>query len=176
MPKRKDNRAFKEFPALPNSERRFPESLRLLLHDLVCDQFEGKPALAAQELRAILRKAGSQEFRSYPRALSTTSIINVAKGRQPISFSQLDAMARAFDIPLGLVLLFTRARSEIARQGRSIDALRVLTAVRVALNDLEQHIEEGTKRHSDGDNGLLDHAYFKSFCERYLDAFHQTLL
>jgi hypothetical protein len=176
MPKHKDDRTFQKFATLPVSERRFPESLRLLFHDLVVDQFEGKPAVAAQQLRSILRKAGSQEFRRRPRALTTTSVIHVAKGRQPISFSQLDAMARTFDIPLGLMLLFTRARSEIGRQGRSTDALRVLTAVRAALYDLERHIEEGANHHGIDEQGLLDHNYFKSFCDQYLDAFHQTLL
>ena len=88
----------------------------------------------------------------------------------------MDAMAQKFGIPIGLMSLFTRVRSDVANRRRTDEALRVLRAVRTTLAALEAHLDASKDQQIDDANAILDHAFFKSFCSLYLDDYHETLI
>lgn len=177
MAKEEAERALAEFAVVEETERKIPDSLRQLLHDLICDQFECKPSVAAGGLRASLKRAiEKRDFRINPKALGNWSFLHVVKGRQQISYSQMDAMAQRFGIPMGLMLLFTRARSDVAKKRRTEEALRVLRATRCALDDLEDRLQAGTGEDISNANEILSHDVFKTFCSAYIDKYHETLL
>jgi hypothetical protein len=177
MPKSQADRKLKAFTALPREERKTPDSLRLLLHDLICERFERNPYVASERLREILKKDKEPvEFRVSPKALWDSSFLSVLQGRQQISYSQMDAMARAFDIPMGLMLLFSRARSDVRKTKHAGEALRVLRAASAAIALLENMLGERDNGPLEGDDALLTHALFEQFCKAFDDKYHELLI
>ncbi len=177
MPKSQADRSLKAFTALPREKRKTPDSLRLLLHDLICDRFERNPNVASEGLREILKQDKEPvEFRVNPKAIWDSSFLGVVKGRQQISYSQMDAMARAFGIPMGLMLLFSRARSDVSKTKHAGEALRVLRAASAAITLLENELVERDNGPLEGDKALLTHALFERFCKAFDDKYHELLI
>ena len=177
MTRDEKERALKGYAIVKETDRKMPDSLRHLLHDLICDRFERKPNVAAEQFRSLLRRANEQrDFRTRSQAISASSLLHVVKGRQQISYSLMDAMAQTLHIPAGLMLLFTRARSDVANKKRTEEALRVVRSTQRALAKLETqlHLYEGV---TDIDtNRILSNDFFNTLCVEYDDHYNQTLL
>ena len=92
------------------------------------------------------------------------------------TYSQLDAMAQVYGVPLSAVFLFTRIRSELdsIERRKSSEAERIITAFREALDHLYELTLTASK--SDGDiYAILDHQAFEDFISVYRDKFNESL-
>jgi hypothetical protein len=165
-PKKWLPRNVRKFKKIEPDERRNPASLRRLIFDLIYNAYGRSSTHAAETLSALLRQAkGKHAFR---RSFGGESLYKVVIDRQTVSYRQLDAMALHYKMPLGLLLLFSRIRSEVeAADDHHIgEARRILSAVRAALVELETRLPQLNPDDEVFDQ--LDHQAFIAFREAYV--------
>jgi len=93
------------------------------------------------------------------------------------NYSQLDALAQVHNIPLSLLLIFTRVRSEMENvdRRRTNEAQRIVVAFRSAIDHLDGLVTRGSKNEDDIYE-ILNYEVFKEFIAIYLNKFDETLL
>jgi hypothetical protein len=136
----------RKFLRVAPRERNNSNSIRRLLFDVVWQDFERSTMAAAQRFKQILHEAkDARKFRLHGKGLSGWSVYRVTRDAQSITYTQLDAMAQHLDIPMSLLLLFTRVRSEVElADGHDPHGARsVLTAMRSAIDKLESLLHQG---------------------------------
>lgn len=174
MPERKDGgRRIKRFLEIRPRERNNSKSIRRLLFDVIWHDFQQSTLIASARFRSILKgNKDPRKFRTHGRGLSADSIYKVTRDTQPVTFSQLDAIAQHLGMPLGLVLLFTRIRSEIElAEGHQVkEALNLIASCKAALTELEKTLLTHGSRIDDAYEAL-SHAQFEALHEAYERAY-----
>jgi hypothetical protein len=135
-------RRVKSFSVPNKRERKNPQSLRRILYDIIAIDFLGSCTDAAKELSDCL--TGAEQFRKHRTLFTGESLYRVARDEQPISFNQLDAMSLYYKVPMSLILLFSRLRSEIEDStGHSNkSALEVIECMKSALAIIERIVRD----------------------------------
>ncbi len=170
------SRNVRRFALRERGERKNSQSVRRLLFDLISQEFGKSSTKAANSLSATLKSRRPRDRRAFRRGFSGESLYKVAIDRQTISFTQLDAIALHYKVPLALVLLFTRLRSEVelADSHHTGEAMRILNALRAAIQELEKLLLEGP-----GERDVYEHLNHRAFEETvgaYLDAFDALMI
>jgi hypothetical protein len=151
-----------ESPSRKNSA-----SIRLLLHDLVKEDYSGSLSAAAQGLAVALNSA--EDLREYRRVgFSQHTLYRVLHDDRTISFNELDSIGLHYGVPMALVLLFTRLRSEMNNFDRD-RAERTLTAFTATLSILEKALLDAPKDASGF--AALPHEVFTALRDAYVEAF-----
>jgi hypothetical protein len=148
--------------------RKNSASIRRFFYDLVDEEFKGSLLDAAGALTRALNEAEDQ--RGYRRrGFSEHTAYYVERDRQMISFNELDSMGLYYGVPLALILLFTRMRSETQNHGshRNTRAKQVLDAFQEALTALTGIVADMPPRARAYD--YLDHKTFLAIRRVYLD-------
>jgi hypothetical protein len=130
-----------EFEPGEPATRKNSASIRRFFYDIVAEEFETSLLRAAAGLTKALNAAEDQ--RAYRRGFSQGTAYRVQHDEKTITFNQLDSMALYYEVPLALVLLFTRARSDLqhAPNPSKERALKTLRAFRKGLDALEEIVE-----------------------------------
>ena len=138
-------RRIKTLKQVEPHERNNSNSLRTLLFDVIERDYDGSTRDAAQRFRQLLKQSRDRrKFRMHGKGLSPWSLSRVCDDDTPITFAQLDALAHHVEMPMGLVLLFSRIRSEVeSARGDITDARKILLAAKAALNRLEKSLGPG---------------------------------
>jgi hypothetical protein len=141
MAKKLSPKRLKAFLNVAPKDRNNSNSIRRLLFDVIWHHFNRSTTAAAHHFREVLRDSKHRrKFRTSGRGLSEWPLYRVTRDDQPIAFTQLDAIAQHLNVPLAVILLFTRIRSEIEMaDGHDVrEAGRVLTSTKAAINRLEE--------------------------------------
>jgi hypothetical protein len=155
------------------AERNNSQSLRRILFDVIWYDFDKSVATAAQAFRDVIRQAASpRKFRGH--GLSKDSLYKATRDIHPMTFSQIDAVGRHKKVPMSLVTLFSRVRSEVDEaDGHDVrEARRILVAMRTAIEHLE-----GVLTRAEGDiedaYQTLSHQAFEDFRQAYLKRYDE---
>lgn len=169
-------RRIKHFVEVDNPEkRRNSQSIRRLLFDTIYHEFDRSCHIASERLKPLLK--GSRDRRGYHRNMSADSIYKVSRDTQFASYTHIDAIAQFHKVPMSVILLFTRIRSELESPERrkSQEAMRIINAFQKALAVLEIHTAKAAKSESDVYT-LIDYDVFREFTEAYLETFNTTMI
>lgn len=157
------------------ADRLNPQVFRALLHELVTERFGRDVILAAETINAARPPAGRKgHFRSEFRAETLYDLIN---DRARIKYYQLEAVAHLYRIPVSMLLLFTRVRSELEdpRDGfaRAIDLLK---GSRAFINSLERLLEQrrdeaGRGERSEDTANILNFSAFEELAKVFISDF-----
>lgn len=160
-------RFIKEFVEVRPGERNNSNSLRRLLFDVVVHDFDGNSRDAAARFRKLLRDSRDRrKFRMHGKGLSAWTLRRVIDDAAPINFNLLDALAHHLEMPMGLLLLYSRIRSETeTARGDISEARKILVSARVALSRLEQLLGSG--------EALMDNVY-EELSHNQFEAFRQA--
>jgi hypothetical protein len=166
----REKRRIRKFVEVEPEKRQNPNSIRRLFFQFIDQEFDKDCRPAAAALSSTERPNGVT--RSYQRGLSEESLYNFTRDRRSIDYATLDAFARYHNVPLSLVLLFTRIHSELEDENRRIEshASRTIAGLRQALNKLEEAVI-----HSDPDKPVheqLNYGFFQSLSEEYLEIYN----
>lgn len=163
-------RRLKHFNDVPPQQRNNSNSIRRLLFDVVVRDFGGSTTAAATRFRRLLHDSQDRrKYRMHGKGLSEWTLKRVALDDTPVNFNQLDALAHHLEMPVGLVLLFTRVRSEVeGDRGDIHEAKKILVAARSALNRLEKLLGSGEAPLPNVYESL-SHEQFESVRKAYLD-------
>jgi hypothetical protein len=169
-------RRIKHFVEVENPEkRRNSQSIRRLLFDTIYHEFDRSCHIASEKLKPLLKVA--RDRRGYHRNMSADSIYKVSRDIQFASYTHIDAIAQFHKVPMSVILLFTRIRSELESPDRrkSQEAMRIINAFQKALSVLETHTAKAGK--SDDDvYTLIDYSVFQEFAEAYRETFNATMI
>ena len=163
-------RFIKEFVEVQPGERNNSNSLRRLLFDVVVHDFKGNSRDAAARFRKLLRDSRDRrKFRMHGKGLSAWTLRRVIDDVAPINYNLLDALAHHLEMPMGLLLIYSRVRSETeTARGDISEARKILISARAALNRLEQLLGSGEapigKVYEE-----LSQSSFAAFQEAYLE-------
>lgn len=168
----KPARRVRTFKQVPDLERRNPASIRRFLFDLVVQEFDRSCQTASETLSGALHAA--PQHRKHRRGFSAEAVYRVARDLQTVSFNQIDGMALHYGVPMALILLFTRVRSELdeSESHAAQSALRVIGAFRSALDRLEEEVRALPVPLREV-HTTFDHECFMSVREKYLDAYRE---
>lgn len=169
---RKNGRSIKIFRHIdPRNEARVnSESVRRLLFDTVWADFGKNLRKCEEAFKKILSQSTKiRGFRTHPTGITEEAFYKVLADKHLNSFSQLDALAQHHKIPMGLMLIFTRARSDLEGAGAlsTGEALRLLTACRASIGLLEELLLANPE-HPEAYQ-FLDHTSFIRFRDTYLE-------
>lgn len=168
-------RNIRRFKQVAAQQRRNSQSIRRMLYDIIERRFGRSVDKASSHLSAALTSI--RDHRGYHRGMTAESLYRTSRDDYFMTYSQLDAMAQIHRVPLSVLLLFTRVRSEMEtpERRRAGEAQRIISAFREALNHLDELAMEANR--SDEDiYQMLDYGAFEAFVEVYLDKFDETLL
>jgi hypothetical protein len=148
--------------------RKNSASIRRFFYDLVATEFNTNLRDAASALTRALNEAEDQRgYRRRPFVENTAYYVEC--DRQMISFNQLDSMGLYYRVPMALIVLFTRIRSEMQNHGsgRNARAKQTLDAFQEALTALKQIVADMPPRAKPYE--YLGHDKFHAVRQVYLD-------
>ncbi|KRB80935.1 hypothetical protein ASE00_18175 [Sphingomonas sp. Root710] len=164
---RRNGRSVGEFNRIDKAiERLNPESIRRLFYDTIHQQFGGNVRKAVTEFADILKRSENfLKFRRHKIGISEDSLYKLTKDKQLVSYTQLDALAQHHKVPLGLLLIFTRLRSEISSGDGDHERLVKMTGgLKAAITMMESRIRAAGR---EGSTIAMDHDAFIDFVEAY---------
>ena len=125
--------------AVPDTARKNPLALRQLIFDVITEDHAGDISEAA---KALHKKVPNKERRKY-HYLSDNMLLKILRDENHLKYAHLEMVARGQDIPTGLLLLFSRLRSEVAKtnRGGAARALRECEALIRALESIRESLE-----------------------------------
>jgi hypothetical protein len=94
-----------KFYEVPELKRNNPQSLRRVLYELTRERMDHNLAVVARELKAALR---TRHGRTLHSTLSDESLYNILSDITHIKYYHLEAYARKLQIPVGLIVFFSR--------------------------------------------------------------------
>jgi hypothetical protein len=150
--------------------RKNSEMIRRLFYDLIAQEFDRSIDQACDAFNAKLQALDDK--RDYDTNIQPGSLQKIILDHHFISYAHLNALAKFYDIPISVMLLFTRVRDELeSPETRSFGrASNIITAFRAAIDHLEAVTEETAS--SDGDVfAFLGHAGFRQYVEAYRSNF-----
>jgi len=128
----------------PPAERLNPEVIRAFLHELVTIRFGRDVTAAAQAIDAARPKPGRKgHYRSDFRA---ETLYDLIQDRARIKYYHLEAVSHFYNMPVSVLLLFTRLRSELedSREGLA-KARDIIRATRRFLDRVEDAVASAEK-------------------------------
>ena len=146
----RNRRNVRDFLKVLPEKRRNSQSIRRHLFDVVKYEFDGNCALAADRLSALLRECHQQP--GMRTAFSAETLYKATRDISLITYNQLDSVALQQDVPVSLILAFTRVRAEIEASGEQGvgRAKSLIRAFQEALNCLYLSLQDlDTKERSD---------------------------
>jgi hypothetical protein len=149
-------------------DRKNSETQRRLLYDIVACDFSRSLERTCDAINAHLRRV--KDPRDYDRPIKASSLQRVILDDYFITYAHLNAVAKLYGIPISLVLAFTRIRDEledVEKRGQ-LDALRILTGMRAAIDHLLSQAREVTNSREDVLTHL-GHSAFKDYVMAYKD-------
>jgi hypothetical protein len=171
-PLEKRKRRVETFQSVTPDKRTNPESLRRMLFDIVFYDFDRSCRDASEAFAALLQQAPERRYfraKGKGRGISDEAIYTVTRDLHSLTYAQLDAMALHNKLPLGLILLYSRVRSDIAAQaGNTQEAIDIIAAAKTFLTELEKVILHKKGQKIDAYQ-LLDHANFVNLRNIYLE-------
>lgn len=116
----------KTFPFRPVSKRKNSQNLRKFIYDLVESEFDGDLEKACYQINE--RVLAYHDRRDYDVAIQPASLRKVILDYHMISYMHLNAIARYCDIPMSLIILFTRIRDELEDE-QGLDSRQTLSII-----------------------------------------------
>ncbi|HEY1604897.1 MAG TPA: hypothetical protein VGF77_04805 [Allosphingosinicella sp.] len=144
--------------------RKNSASIRRFVYDLIDREFQRSPAEAARQLTRALDTA--EDKRAYRKGFSEHTTYRLQRDQKTISFNELDSLGLYYGVPLALVVIFTRARSEMTNFDKT-RALRTLGAFREAVRLLEETVSGRSGK----EDGSLSHSDFETIRDRFREHF-----
>lgn len=128
-----------KFKSIPDVGRKNPLALRQLVFDIIFEDHDSNISKAAE---ALHKKIPENERRKY-HYLSDNILLKILRDEIHLKYPHLEMVARSLDIPTGLLLLFSRLRSEVAKtnRGGARRALRECEALIRALESIRDSLE-----------------------------------
>ncbi len=166
--KRRPNRIDTGFLDIAPKDRKNSQTIRRLIFDTIAHEFDHDCDRASTELGQATQ---SSDRRAYDRPIPANSFRRVVRDEVAITFQHLNALAKYYNIPISVMLLFTRIRDELesVEQRQNGEAARILDAFNSAVEFLKT--DAGKCRRTDRDIvDMLGHRAFKQFAESYREA------
>ena len=114
----------------------------------------------------------SPSARSYQQNISSDSLYRLTHDLREIAYHDLDALARFYDVPMSVILLYTRVCSEVEKDIGSLPlgsvrAKNVVLGFANALNFLEQHIDSIDLSNKPNNDESFSYEVFMDYIEAY---------
>lgn len=160
-------------PITNGSTRKNPASIRRLLHDLIYHDFDRDAVKLADRLLKIVSGISEADRRDYHHGITSEKLYKATLDKSKLAYGHLEILARHFDIPTALMLLYTRIYSEFESSkmhtvGRS---LSILEAFEGAIDEFRNILQ--TKREEDAPH--LNYKDFSRVRDAYLEYFSRLL-
>jgi hypothetical protein len=88
-----------------HTKRKNPKSLRKVLYDIVLHNFDGDLHIAATQLQQSISK---NKLRNFGINITSETIYDIIQDRSHIKYAHLDAFAQYLNIPVGIILIYSR--------------------------------------------------------------------
>jgi hypothetical protein len=159
-------RVGRRFKTVEPEKRQNSEMIRRFLYDVVTSEFDRDLERASKVLLDTVNKA--EDHRGYDRNLGTNSLKRAILDDTFITYGQISALAKLYNVPIAAILIFTRIRDELEtpKKQKSGQAEIILDSLRAIIIHLEKVIEE-----SSGGEGkiskLFEHQAFLEYVAIY---------
>jgi len=156
----------RKFRSKEPNERKNSEMIRRLFYDVVAQDFDRSIDRACEAFNAKLQALDDK--RDYDSALPPTSYQKIILDKHFISYAHLNALTKFYEVPISVLLLFTRIRDELEDQKTRKDgrAGNIISAFRKAIDHLEAVTKTATAS-TDDILSLLGHKGFREYIAVY---------
>lgn len=120
-------------------EKRNPISIRKLFFDIIEHRFFGNKNYAARELKKFVELNTNTETIYRNKKLTPTMISRINSDELYIQYWHLELMARYLDIPLGMILLYTRMQSNIRNNSDGVQENQQILRTLSRISEKEMH-------------------------------------